>query len=227
MPVEPKQKDDIAGDGEVLSDAAQKIRTLSETRAAIQTSKRASKQDEYAVHLIPIEGENETEAWDAAKWLEKNQAAERALVQEREQEDEKLYQYFLKCRNPTHTVGAQPAPPHGIYFVKRPGGMVGDQDWFSTYKKRNAVWRQDILCQVCLKMGIEGARLHYEWQDGNRGLFVPDKRWVWKVPRSPQRAKIEGMTRAFDLPYESSNAWRAEVDKKVAKAIQEGVLTNG
>jgi hypothetical protein len=223
-----RDKDDIAGNSEVMADATEKIRALADTRAATVAATKASKNDAYAVHLIPVEGENAEAAWSAAEWLSKARADEAKIVEDRALEDEKAYQYFLKCRNAVHTVGALPAPPHGIYFTKRPDGIVGDRDWFSTYKKRDAAWRgQEILCQVCLKMGIEGARLHYEWQDQNRGLFIPEKRWIWKLPKDLARYKVEGMTRAFDLPSESSNRWRAEVDAKLDKARQEGVLTNG
>jgi len=229
MPVGTKDKDDFSGKPEIMADAAEKIRELSQTRAAVVGSKKAGKDADYAMALIPIEGVNEAEAWDAASEFEKNRDAEQKISDERLAADAKDYQYFLKCRNPVHTVGGRPAPPHGVYFKTAPHGVVGDGDWFARYKKdENTVWRgQEILCQVCLMMNIEGARLHYEWQNPSKGFWIPDRRWVWKQPRDLTRLKIEGMTRAFDLPTESSNRWRAENEAKLAKARQEGVLTNG
>lgn len=219
---------DIRGP-ELVNAAADAIREAASTRAAITRAKEPGKGDAYAVALIPIEGVNEQDAWDAASEFENNRLAEEKIRSERDEADSATYIYFLKCRTPIHMVGGRPAPPHGVYFTKRPGSVVGDDDWYARYKKdANTVWRgQEILCQVCLMMNIEGARLHYEWQDPHRGLWIPDKRWIWKQPRDLKRLKIEGMTRAFDLPTESSNLWRAENEAKLAKARQEGVLTNG
>lgn len=223
-----KDADDITKSPEVLTEAAQKLREMADVRAATVRATQASKNDNYAVHLIPVDGENAEEAWKAAASFEAAQKAEEQIKAEAEQEDQRDYIYFMRCRTPIHTIGGRPAPPHGVYFTRRPDSVVSDEDWYSTYKPRTAAWRgQDVLCQACLKMNIEGPRLEYEWQDRHKGLWIPAKRWVWKQPRDVARYKIEGMTRAFDLPYESSNSWRAEHEKKLAKARQEGVLTNG
>lgn len=204
---------------------ADKLREMSSLRAPAVKAKQ--QQQDRGLHIVPIEGENEEAAWNAAKWVTERKAQMDAVKARRAAEDQNTYLYFLKCRNP-HSIDGAPAPAHGIYFTRRPDGMVANEDWYSRYKKRSQAWRgQEIECQVCLMMGIARQRLPYEWADVNTGTWIPDPRWVWKVPKDPQRAEIEGETRAFDLPYEAANTWRAEVEARLAKARQEGVLTNG
>lgn len=212
-----------------MADLKEKLEAASSVRAATMSqSKKAGKMDEYATHLIPVDGVNADEAWDAAKQFEQQALDAEKFEAQRVDEENRTYQFFLKCRCPKHIIGGRNFPPIGVYFKKKPVKVVGDGDWYSAYKPDpNTVWRQDIYCQACLKAGIEGAKLHYEWQDPMKGLWTPERRWVWKVPKDAKRASIEGMTRAFDLPYTAANSWREPHEAKVAAALQGGVKSNG
>jgi hypothetical protein len=215
------KRDQVAEAGELLKEAAA-------ARGPAVAAKR--KQAEMALHIIPVEGENEEAAYNAAKWLEARKQAQAALRAKHREQDEKTFLYYLRCRN-AHDEGGADVPPHGIYFVGVPNmGGVSDDGWYSRYKKRTSVRQSNsIVCQVCLKMGIPHQQLDYTWVEGANGeaLMVPDPRWVWRTPQDPNLWAIIGETRAFDLQSEGQNSWRAEHEQKLAKAREEGVLTNG
>lgn len=234
MPIDEQTKatliaqGDTRGDKEKTQELASTLKGMAEARGPTVAAKQ--KKAEMAMHIIPVEGENEEAAYNAAVWLEKRKQDQAALRNKHREQDEKTYLYYLKCRS-AHDEGGAEVPPHGIYFVGVPNmGGVADSGWYARYKKRGSPRpSNEVVCQVCLKMGIPHAKLDYQWVEGTNGepLMLPDPRWVWRTPNDPNLWAIIGETRAFDLPYEASNAWRAEHEQKLAKAREEGVLTNG
>lgn len=227
MPVGARDKDDPAGDATAMAAVNEGLKEASAVRAASVTSKKGGKGQEYDLHLIPVEGENAADAWNAAEQFELQTIETEKLAAENDELENKTYQFFLKCRTPVHMIGGRRFPPIGVYFTKKPVKVVGPHDWYSSYKQREVVWAQDVVCQACLKAMNQRNRLHYEWQDTMAGLWIPDRRWVWKVPKDPARFRLEGMTRAFDLPHVAANSWREEHERKLAKVSQEGVKSNG
>lgn len=236
MAIDDKTKSDLKTQGdsfknsELTKEIAEKLKEASASRAPIVRANQ-KKNAEMAMHIIPVEGENEDLAWDAARWLKQRREAQIAIADKARQEDEALYLYYLKCRNGTHNDDGVDVPPHGIYFVGKPNlGGVKDHEWYSRYKRREAVRRGDnVVCQVCLKMGIPNQTLPYIWTgSGDEMRLVPDPRWVWRTPKNPALYAAVGDSRAFDLAYAASNSWRDEYDRKVAAfQAQEGALTNG
>lgn len=158
-------------------------------------------------HIVPMP-ETESEAYDAAKYLAEEEERRRLRNEARATKEAATYRYYLKCR----------AGHHGIYFARNMGeAVIGDRDWFATYKRQDEIWRQDIICQVCLKAGQEN-RLDYLTQNWREGKWMPANRWMWKSPIDPKRWAIEGDTRAMDLPGEANNAWREDVRSRLIAA---------
>ena len=201
--------------GDAVAEAAAMTREMNANRDSVR---RMREQERPALHMIPIDENERDAAFDSAQWLDKRNEDDERVRAELRAAENKVYRFYLKCRQGQHTLGGRPAQPHGIYFKENPSsGTVGDHDWKATYKPDfDIVWRQPILCQVCLKMGQENM-LSYEWSDARHGLWRPDPRWVWRTPIDRDLWLIEGDTRANDLPTLASNMWREDLEKKHAE----------
>jgi hypothetical protein len=212
-------KNALLAGGQLTGDAVAEAAALTrEMNANRETTRRIKEQERPALQFIPIDESEREAAWDSAEWLDKRNEDEAKVRQELRDAENAKYRFYLKCRQGVHVIGGRPAQPHGIYFKQNPSSnAVGDHDWKATYKPTfEEIWRQPILCQVCLKMGQENP-LPYEVTDYRRGLWRPDLRWVWKTPLDRDVWLIEGDTRGNDLPTMASNLWREDLEKKHAE----------
>jgi hypothetical protein len=120
----------------------------------------------------------------------------------------------VKCRN-THPEGQ---PSHGVYLTINPeNGTVQNDQWKSAYKPNaKSAWYEDILCQVCLR--YYGQKVTLPVTLGKGGSFTVDQRWLWRRPKDPKRASIEGESRANPMGLNSQNNGREEANRRAAAA---------
>lgn len=147
----------------------------------------------------PIEGETLEDAYNAEKQLEERARENEAAEKARREKETGQYKFYIKCRR-DHGKYA----PHGVYLTVNPGhDYVKADQWFARYKAKNEVWREDVVCQVCLMQSGEYVSLNVE--HGPKGSFKVPSRWLWRSPVDPKRRELEGDTRAMDIGPASSN----------------------
>lgn len=188
------------------------MRELAQSHTADFRAKQAAaaKTAQPGVHLVPMD-EDDASAYDAAKYLADQEQILREQNAARAAREEATYRYYARCRR----------GHHGVYLARSMHGeVIGDHDWFATYKKKGEIWRNPVLCQVCLKEGREETVPHVVL-DWKKGTWRLEERWAWKVPIDPKRWRVEGDTRAGDLSTSTSNAWRDEVNQKLSAANME------
>lgn len=203
-----------------VENAARVAREAAETRGAVGGGGPASKPKENerpAFHILPNMG-MEHAALDSGAWLEKRTQEEEEIRARHSAEEDEKYFFYLKCRNGAHRIDGRLMPPHGVYFTKNPGSaVVGDNDWDADYKREaGGIWGQDIMCQVCLKMGRQDALLPVIWVDRRKRLWKPEPRWLWMAAKDVKVWEAEGGDhRAVDLPQAANNMWRGAVAERV------------
>lgn len=202
--------------------AAAQIKTMSQRRQA----EKAQKQElERVTGLIPIEGENLEDAYNADVMLEEARAAEVQASAEQKKKESDAYTYFVRCRkdhvDPKNH--RKRLPPHGIYLDVNPGtGFVEPGQWVSRYKPdRKTPWYEDIVCQVCL--WTTGEMVPLEVQKDKKGRFTVSPRQLWRRPKDAERLKLEGETRANEIGPKSCNMDREAAMKRAEDAGLERV----
>lgn len=175
-------------------------------------STRANVQKENASRLtglIPIDGENLDDAYDADKQIEQARAETEEARVKRIAAESEAYQFYVKCREDHGTY-----PPHGIYLDANPGpGEVPADGWRARYKPdRKTPWYEDVICQVCLWRFERMTPLPVV--KTKKGRFTVAQRWLWRRPKDKQRLEIEGETRANELGAKSSNMERAAAQER-------------
>lgn len=224
MPRQEKSADDPNGNAQATKElaaimanggVAQALREQGKTPTIVTKPKP---EEALYTGLFPTD-DNQQEFFDAQKNLaifEKEKTDREAALAAQERAD---YVYFVRCRN--YSEHPQGQPSHGLYFTDKPNeSEVNDGDWYTGYKKKTDIWRQAVYCQVCLRAGTERV-LPVEMIDWRKGKWRPDPRWVFKVPRDLERARIEGESRAWPIRGETNNQHalnaRARWDEHQAK----------
>lgn len=228
-------RNDISGNPDAIAEAVAITKQMAQQRAASMPAK--AKPDEPHFRGFFKTDETSEEFFNAEKHLEEHAAREAAKREAKAAETRREYRFFVRCREwPLHP---QDMPTHALYFVSPPDGShygeVTDNQWFAGYKKPDAVWRNQIVCQVCLRMGRE-VPAPIEWVNSRRGVWKPDPRWVFQLATNIERATVEGEFRAFDITGAVNNLgradaearWQAHLAKTVnASAPKTEAVTNG
>lgn len=180
---------------------------LSRSEAEGRLTELLSKEDrKRGGHLFRTQ-HTERHLMDAREAIEKRLAEEAVRAQDPEAILKK-YAVWLRCRR---------AQLHqGIFLLKDPRGIVlGPEDWIADYRRETKlVWRGEIICQECLSEGVE-ERLPYEWQDYQKGTFIPNPRHVWKTPRDYATFELEGHTRLGRLRNEAANFELNRIEREI------------
>jgi len=186
------------------------LKELSSSRAAVE------KATNLLTPMFPIDGDNEKEVEAADVLLEEVYKQQRRRTDEEKDKENSIYHFFVKCRN-THPEGQ---PSHGIYLTRNPeDGNVQPDEWKSAYKPNaKSAWYEDILCQVCLRYYGQKVVLPVAMVPGKPGSFSVDQRWLWRRPKDPKRAAIEGESRANPMGLPSQNNGRDEANRRAAAA---------
>lgn len=152
--------------------------------------------------LIPMP-EHEAEFYDAKKELEKAVVAKVERIKSDIDVEDKTHLFFYRCRR---------CNLHAFYFTVNPsrtGGIVKQEAWYSTYKRKNELFYMMTgrpLCQSCL---ANGEKIEVPVAQANSdGSFIPEDRWVFARARDPKRLAVEGEFRAKALANESQNTGR-------------------
>ena len=162
--------------------------------------------------LIPIEGENLEEAYNAEVQMEARSKEIEAEEKARREKSEGEYTFYVKCRKDHGKY-----PPHGVYLTTNPGhDYVKPDQWYARYKERRDVWREDIVCQVCLWQ--RGEYVNLDVIPGPKGTFKVNPRMLWRTPKDPKRRAIEGDTRAIEIGPASSNNERKAAQERAREA---------
>lgn len=179
---------------------------------------RLAEQQNRLTGLIPIDGEDASDAWDAEQMLEQARKEEEAARKARAEAEAGTYIYYVKCHQDHGK-----HPPHGVYLDANPlGGDVPADGWRARYRPdRKQPWYEDIVCQVCLWQ--RGEMVPLEVAKTSKGRFTVNWRYLWRRPKDAKRAQIEGETLANEGPYTSTNAGRTEALER-AKAAGYEVL---
>ena len=205
-PIKPK-----SNKREEHADAASigaQLKELSSSRATVE------KATNLLTPMFPIDGDNEKEVEAADVLLEEVYKQQRLRTDEEKDKENSIYHFFVKCRN-THPEGQ---PSHGVYLTLNPeSGTVQNDQWKSAYKPNaKSAWYEDILCQVCLR--YYGQKTALPVALGKGGSFTVDQRWLWRRPKDPKRASIEGESRANPMGLQSQNNGREEANRRAAAA---------
>ena len=205
-PIKPK-----SNKREEHADAASigaQLKELSSSRATVE------KAANLLTPMFPIDGDNEKEVEAADVLLEEVYKQQRLRTDEEKDKENSIYHFFVKCRN-THPEGQ---PSHGVYLTLNPeSGTVQNDQWKSAYKPNpKSAWYEDILCQVCLR--YYGQKTTLPVTLGRGGSFTVDQRWLWRRPKDPKRAAIEGESRANPMGLNSQNSGREEANRRAAAA---------
>jgi len=205
-PIKPK-----SNKREEHADAASigaQLKELSSSRATVE------KAANLLTPMFPIDGDNEKEVEAADVLLEEVYKQQRLRTDEEKDKENSIYHFFVKCRN-THPEGQ---PSHGVYLTLNPeSGTVQNDQWKSAYKPNaKSAWYEDILCQVCLR--YYGQKTTLPVTLGKGGSFTVDQRWLWRRPKDPKRAAIEGESRANPMGLNSQNNGREEANRRAAAA---------
>ena len=205
-PIKPK-----SNKREEHADAASigaQLKELSSSRATVE------KAANLLTPMFPIDGDNEKEVEAADVLLEEVYKQQRLRTDEEKDKENSIYHFFVKCRN-THPEGQ---PSHGVYLTLNPeSGTVQNDQWKSAYKPNpKSAWYEDILCQVCLR--YYGQKTTLPVTLGRGGSFTVDQRWLWRRPKDPKRAAIEGESRANPMGLNSQNNGREEANRRAAAA---------
>lgn len=181
------------------------------------TSQEGGQQKITALDMIVETDMTKAEAYDAELWLKREQEAEAQRQKDTRVAMSEDYLFALVCKgDELHA---------GLYFTGNPFDKpyVGDNDWYSTYKPQNEAFRDVILCQVCLKKGIERG-LHINYVDKNKGRWTPVSKWVFAIPRDAKRRAIERPFRVARSEFAAANHCHAEHEKQLAKAKELGLV---
>jgi|LakMenEpi03Aug12_release.lakeMendotaPanAssembly.Ray.scaffolds.fasta_scaffold02209_8 hypothetical protein len=187
---------------------ATQLKELSASRATVE------KATNLLTPMFPIDGDNEKEVEAADVLLEEVYKQQRRRTEEEKDNENSIYHFFVKCRN-QHPEGQ---PSHGVYLTLNPEtGLVRSDQWKSAYKPNpKSAWYEDILCQVCLR--YYGQKVELPVVVGAGGSFTVDQRWLWRRPKDPKRASIEGESRANPMGLPSQNNGRDEANRRAAAA---------
>lgn len=197
--------------------------TAEEVKAVVAQA-AATRQAKKAVEapmapLIPMTGDvaGIEEAANAEALLLQMDASLGVVDDDRWAKLNATYHVFVKCRN-THKVGRS---PHAIYLTEYPRSTsVPYTNWYARRVKEDPkapYYQLKVLCQACLldeqTMPLDAARIVSPVGD-----LEVDPRWLWRRPKDPARAKVEGETRVFGSSLESQNIGRREALARAAKA---------
>ena len=187
---------------------ATQLKELSASRATVE------KATNLLTPMFPIDGDNEKEVEAADVLLEEVYKQQRRRTEEEKDKENSIYHFFVKCRQ-MHPEGQ---PSHGIYLTLNPeGGSVKPDQWKSAYRPDpKSAWYEDILCQVCLRHYGQKVPLPVTATSG--GAFTVDQRWLWRRPKDPKRAAIEGESRANPYGSPVQNQGRDEANRRAAAA---------
>ena len=189
---------------------AAQLKELSSSRAAVAES------TSRLTPLFPIDGENEVEAYNVESLLDKTAKEIKERTDAEKAKENEIYTFFVKCRVP-HPEGQ---PSHGVYLKHNPSdGVIEPSEWNSAYKpKFESAWYEDVVCQVCLRYYGQRTKLPVVMIANKPGSFTVDPRWLWRRPKDPKRAAIEGETRANELASPVQNQGRTEANNRAAAA---------
>ena len=136
-------------------------------------------------------------------WQELERQRQQAIM-DSEQSD---YQWYIRCKE---------CLDHGVYLTRpiQRGEVLTMKDWYARYKpKAEDFWDRMPLCQVCLTKGSE-VQLQIGEVDRWKRTWKPNPRWVWKLPRDPERFRFEGNFRAMLLEYGASNSHVEDIERR-------------
>ena len=189
---------------------AAQLKELSSSRAAVvENTSRLTP-------LFPIDGENEMEAYNVESLLDKTAKEIKERTDAEKAKENEIYTFFVKCRVP-HPEGQ---PSHGVYLKHNPEtNPVSVNEWNAAYKpKHDQAWYEDVVCQVCLRYYGQRTKLPVTMIAGKPGSFTVEPRWLWRRPKDPKRAAIEGESRANQLASPIQNQGRTEASNRAAAA---------
>lgn len=177
---------------------------------ALKESEKALRE---TMPMIPIEGENLEEAYNAEVQMEERAKEREAEEKARAEKATAEYQFYVKCRRDHGKY-----PPHGIYLTVNPmHDYVKPDQWYARYKARTDVWREDIYCQVCLWQ--KGEYVNLDVVPGPKGTFKVNARMLWRTPKDAKRRQVEGGdTRAIEIGPASSNNERKAAQERAREA---------
>lgn len=166
------------------------------------------------LHVFPTEENMDLIGHDALEHLEKQEATRSAMQERIDDEESKVYLYYIQCER-----GHQ-----AIYFKKKPqiGQRMKDNDWFAAYKPTDKQRPMTILCQVCLRREGEkadgkfaGIKTHLHITENDDETFTADHEYIWRIPRDAKMAAVMGPSRAFKSKWTSNNLWESEYNEKL------------
>lgn len=197
--------------------------TAEQVKAAVAQA-AAQRQAKKAVEapmapMIPMTGDvaGIEAAASAEAMLLQMDATAGAIDDERWEKLNATYHVFVKCRN-SHKPGRV---AHAIYLTEYPRSTTIPHDkWYARKVKEDAkapYYQPKVYCQACLldeiTMPVDAAR-----PISAVGDLQVDPRWLWRRPKDPARAKVEGETRVFGSSLESQNIGRREALARAQKA---------
>lgn len=157
--------------------------------------------------MMPLTEADYIEKFDSTtqrkSWEQREKDRQQAIL-DAEQAD---YQWYIRCKSCLN---------HGVYLMRpiQRGEVLGMKDWIARYKpKPEDYWVRIPLCQVCLHNGeevpLQVSEFH-NWQH----TFKPNPRWVWKIPKDPERFEYEGNFRAMLLEWGASNSHIEDIERR-------------
>ncbi len=208
MPNEPE----VPAALQAISSETEKGKQLKEAirqNAGVRAVKGADAKTPDLAPLIPMHGDPEgiAAAMDAEAMYNQAIAEAPAMAETQRKKLDKAYIVYVKCREghaPHH-------PPHGIYLTEYPvTESIAWDKWQARYKKADErYYPLDVMCQVCA-LENRAIPLSTVTKASSEGDIVVNKRFLWRRPRDPKRAAIEGETRVFEMGMETQNIGRRD-----------------
>lgn len=208
----------------MASNQAQTAQQKADAAKQLELAKIPMSPQQQAAATIPLEDETRVTPmvtlekiveFDAEAIIEEARLARKAELDQQMAEANDAYQYYVKCRR-----GHGDLPSHGIYLTRNPGpDAVKPSEWWAVgYKPKttDTYFADGIMCQICLMHRGEKVMLDVDMDQ--RGWFTVRPRWLWRRPKDPKRARVEGETRASDLGPPAVNFGRREAMERSADA---------
>lgn len=183
-----------------------------------QAAKSATESRLTAIVPMPDDDQQAAEAMRVDDLLSEIAAQIEPVEETTLKQLDEVYLVFVKCRN-THRHGQ---PAHGLYLKSYPTSLEVDWDqWRTRYKTpfEKPYYQLEVPCQVCAMNDLIVPLPVSKTSD--RGDIRVEPRWLWRRPKDPARAAIEGETRVFSLSHSTSNMGRDEALARVEAHLRE------